>query len=543
MVASSPARPTSWRLVVALAVLLVLVVTCVAALLTRDQMRANQEERLAYESAQLDVALAERMKAYVQILRGGVGLFEASEQVSRDEWLHYVETLRLDERYPGFKSLSFAPAVPEDELAAFVEEVRRERVDPDTFDPALIREFTPRSPTGVPGATEIHSPILFVAPNTPENQAVLGVDMMQDPTRRAVMLAAAESGGVQLSPRLRLATQPDQRAGFIAYLPVEVDGELRGWLTAAFRADDFMSGLHGDFATTIEYEISDGDGGLLYSTAAPTAAGAPRPLTVTADLARTSEVAMPGRSWDVRYVPNDDFATDTEKAAVWLVLGGGLLITLLVGAVGVTGGGWRGRAHQIEAQRAALAEREAVIRHQATHDPLTGLANRAHFLDRLSAALASGGAGLVYIDIDGFKPVNDRFGHRAGDELLTAIAERLTAGARPGDTVARLGGDEFAVVLASGPYDAVTLGADLVDRIGRPFEITVDGLPHPVVVGASVGIARAPDDAVDADGLVHAADTAMFRAKRDGGHRVVLAALSEPSRVGPAHDSDGATRE
>lgn len=527
----------------ALVVLLVLATTCLAAVLTRDQIRANQEARLAYESAQLDAALAERMKAYVQILRGGVGLFQASTDVSREEWLDYVDTLRLNERYPGFKSLSFAAAVPDDELAAFVARVRRERVPPGTFDPVLIRSFTPRSPTGVPGETDLHSPIVYVAPNTAENQAVLGVDMMQDPTRRRVMLDAAETGDVRLSPRLRLATQADARAGFIAYLPVEVDGELLGWLTAAFRADDFMRGLHGEIATTIEYEITDGDGGLLYSTTPAADDGAPVPLDRSGDLARSSEVAMPGRTWRVRYVANDGFATGTEDGAAWIVLGGGLLITLLVGAVGVTGGGWRRRALRIEAQRAALADREALIRFQATHDPLTGLANRNHFLDRLTAALDSGRAGLAYVDIDGFKPVNDGFGHRTGDALLVAIAERLADAARPGDTVARLGGDEFAVLTQSEQYDARAAGADLAAVLGRPYDLTIDGERHRVVVSASVGIATYPADATDADGLVHAADTAMFLAKRAGGARAVLAALPEPSRVVPAHESETATAE
>lgn len=518
---TSTSRPAPWRWVVGLAVLLVLGATCAAALATRAQTRDTQHDRLAYEARQLDAALAERMQAYVQVLWGGVGLILASRDVSRDEWVDYVDTLGIRERYPGFKSLSFAPAVPDDELDAFVEEVRRQPVPPGTVDPALLRRYTPRSPTGVPGRTEIHSPILFVAPYSPENQAVLGVDMMQDPTRREVMLDAADAGAARLSPRLRLATQDDQRAGFIAYLPIHRGEELVGWLTAAFRADDFMRGLLGEFASTVDFEIADGAGGLLYSTHPADDSGAPVALDPETDLRRTTEVEMPGRAWEVHYVANDSFATPTERAAPWVVLGGGLLVTLLVGAVGVTGGGWRRRAREIDDQRVALVEREAVIRHQAAHDPLTGLANRSHFMDTLGAAIDAGPVGIVYVDMDGFKPVNDRFGHRAGDALLVEVAARMSRTVRPADTVARLGGDEFAVVVpeAGGAGRVEESARALVAALGDPYDLDVDGARQRVVLSASAGIASYPADAADADGLVHAADTAMFAAKRDGGGR------------------------
>ncbi len=506
---SLSARPTPWHVLATGAVLLVIAATAVTAVVTQRQIEASQETRMQYESAQLDEALAQRMAAYVQILRGAAGLYQASAHVSRDEWLHYVDSLRLNERYPGFKSLSFAPAVPAAELEAFVADVRREKVDPAIADPDRIRAFTPRSPTGVPGETDLHSPILYVAPNTPENQAVLGVDMMQDPARREVMLAAAESDQVRLSPRLRLATQVDARAGFIAYQPVWTDGELLGWLTAAFRADDFMRGLQGDITTTIDYEITDGAGALPYSTAPAAASGEPRRLGRTDGLVRTSRTEMPGRTWEVRYVTNEHFVTSTERTAVWLTLVGGVLITVLVVAVGVTGGGWR---------RQAL-----MIRHQATHDALTGLANRGHFVDRLSAAMERGAVGLLYVDIDGFKAVNDVHGPRAGDALMAAVADRLRSRVRPGDTVARLGGDEFAVLLPGDPEprDTAGLGRELVRVLAAPYELTIDGSTLVTSVSASVGAADHPADAGSPDDLIHAADTAMFRAKRDGGDRCV----------------------
>lgn len=498
-------------------VLALLAMTLLATWATRSVIVDNQRSRLAYESSQIDVALEQRMQAYVQILRGAVGLFAGSDDVSRQEWLDYVQTLRLEERYPGFKSLSFAPAIPEAERDAFVAQVRREELPDGLIDPALIREFTPHSPTGVPGATAIHSPILYVAPFTAENQVVLGVDMMQDPARRTAMQAAVDTDEVVLSPRLRLAAQTDERAGFIAYVPVQVSGEMIGWLTAAFRAPDLMEGLQGALEPTIAFEIEDGDGALLYSTLSRAADGEPRPLGAGDGLERRSSPPMPGRHWDVRYVTLDDFATTTEQAAPWVVGGGGLLVTALALGLGLTGAGWRGRAAQLAAQRTALAESEAVVRRQATHDALTGLANRALLVQELSGALGGPGFVLAYVDIDGFKEVNDTFGHRVGDALLVAIAGRLQTSVRPEDTAARMGGDEF-VLLVSDEVDG-QLGPRLCERLGEPYSLEVDGKTHHIVVGASVGLARHPSDGTDADSLVRAADEAMFRSKRAGGSR------------------------
>lgn len=172
--------------------------------------------------------------------------------------------------------------------------------------------------------------------------------------------------------------------------------------------------------------------------------------------------------------------------------------------------------------RSALAASEARARHQAMHDGLTGLPNRLLFADRLESAIRraarSGGAmTLIYVDIDRFKPVNDQYGHGAGDSLLRAIAERLQTELRSSDTVARLGGDEFGIVLESvqDPHHVAELCERIRHQIGRPF--TLD-LPAPlgtvdVQVGASLGIARYPDDGRDADTLVREADARMYRHK------------------------------
>ena len=164
-------------------------------------------------------------------------------------------------------------------------------------------------------------------------------------------------------------------------------------------------------------------------------------------------------------------------------------------------------------------EAESRIRHVAEHDGLTGLLNRTAFLHSLQAAVADArrpgrGFAVLYVDLDGFKPVNDRFGHAVGDQLLIWVAQQLTQAARGDDVVARLGGDEFALLQrsVSDPDSAYRLAERLVQAIGQPTEIE----SHFIQIGASVGIVMAPADAVDAEELLRKADSAMYLAKASG---------------------------
>ncbi len=155
--------------------------------------------------------------------------------------------------------------------------------------------------------------------------------------------------------------------------------------------------------------------------------------------------------------------------------------------------------------------------HQALHDQLTGLANRLQFADQLRKAVNRARqrdelVTMFYIDLNGFKPVNDEFGHDIGDQLLTEVGQRLTGCLRASDLVARLGGDEFAVLITTqtSGEDADALAERLADTFVEPFQI--DG--HRLRVGASIGRAVFPIDAATADGLLRQADASMFEAKR-----------------------------
>jgi diguanylate cyclase (GGDEF)-like protein len=182
---------------------------------------------------------------------------------------------------------------------------------------------------------------------------------------------------------------------------------------------------------------------------------------------------------------------------------------------------------------ADLAARERQLRYQAFHDPLTGLANRALFADRLEHALAlharSGRpVGLVFVDLDGFKAVNDTFGHAAGDDLLARVAERVAGVTRAGDTVARLGGDEFAVLLEDGD-DPVRSAERIAGALARGFALA----GGTCAVRASIGVtALGPDDVpASADDLLARSDAAMYAAKRAGKGTIVRWAGSDRGRI------------
>ncbi|CAA7614743.1 bifunctional diguanylate cyclase/phosphodiesterase [Magnetospirillum sp. UT-4] len=162
---------------------------------------------------------------------------------------------------------------------------------------------------------------------------------------------------------------------------------------------------------------------------------------------------------------------------------------------------------------------EERIRRQATHDQLTGLPNRALFIDRLAQAVSQAErsrqmVGLMFVDLDGFKLVNDTLGHDMGDLLLQEAGRRLGACIRSGDTVARLGGDEFTVLMPNlGIYQHAPLVAGrILDSLRRPFELA----GREAFVSASIGITVFPDDATDAPTMLKYADAAMYRAKEHG---------------------------
>jgi len=179
----------------------------------------------------------------------------------------------------------------------------------------------------------------------------------------------------------------------------------------------------------------------------------------------------------------------------------------------------------VERLRRSIAEREEYrvrLAHEAAHDALSGLPNRAACFTQLTSALArversEGNVGVLFIDLDGFKEVNDRYGHATGDAHLKEVADRLADAVRGGDLVGRIGGDEFLVVAEplGGPHEALELAHRLQRAISQPIA------GHPVIPSASIGVALSSGN-LGADEIVHDADIAVYQAKSHGRGQAVL---------------------
>ena len=168
------------------------------------------------------------------------------------------------------------------------------------------------------------------------------------------------------------------------------------------------------------------------------------------------------------------------------------------------------------------SEHSQHIEQLAFTDSLTGLPNRVLFEDRIGNTIATArrynrGFAVMYLDLDRFKAINDGFGHHVGDEVLKAVARRLRSTLRESDTVARFGGDEFVILepVVDGPSDSADLARKISNALQEP--VLINGVPHDV--RASIGIAMFPSDAADVEGLMEAADAALYRAKREGRNR------------------------
>lgn len=173
---------------------------------------------------------------------------------------------------------------------------------------------------------------------------------------------------------------------------------------------------------------------------------------------------------------------------------------------------------------------QEMVRHKALHDELTGLPGRAMLQEKLNAALAlaelqGGHVALMFLDLDGFKPVNDQHGHATGDRMLRLVAQRLRAATHSEDLVARLGGDEFVILVPrAGDFEELQAFAlkiqGVIRRCGAEFEI-------PIEISASVGIARSPEHGISSGQLLNAADQAMYRSKKADDNAITIAAQRE----------------
>jgi len=266
----------------------------------------------------------------------------------------------------------------------------------------------------------------------------------------------------------------------------------------------------------------------------------------------------PVSDWTVAIgIPTRDLTSELQGSLWWNILGASLLGLSSLGLAWMIGGRISRSIHNLSGPALALGSGEVVTvppldlkeadevgqalmkaskmlleaQHRANHDPLTGLANRALFdeiVDHQLAICKRTGAPLaiLYLDLDGFKTVNDVHGHAIGDELLREIAARLKSGIRSTDVATRLGGDEFAIVFVhTGVKAAATLAGKLANAISMPYSIA----QLTIEISASIGVAGYPDSGTSSEALLHSADEAMYKAKSDRKQQLRAAPLHEVS--------------
>lgn len=510
--------------------LLVLVVGTAATLAATTVVHGVERERLTTlrerRTEQIGATVERELSRYADLALVSRGLYEGSEQVSPPELDRFVDNVDLAARYPGASTIAFV--VPTDD--AGMAEVERLTAGAGTADLDQV---------AVPEGTHF---VIAAARRADRTAPELGRDLAVAPEPERAMRWARDRGTPVLSETYVLlrdrslpVAQQQRSAALVAPVyrgggtPASLDERrqrLRGWVYVSFRGSEFLRDILGQGDEALDVELLDGPSYADHPDAEAVVARLPARMGAAAGPALPAEVApikVAGRGWIVRVTPHAAQATTDSSVAADVTLGGGLALSALLAGTVAALAASRGRAlrHVDQATTSlrqaniALAARGDELAHAALHDPLTGLPNRALLMDRLQQTVAhcrrSGRPGAVlFVDLDGFKLVNDTLGHHVGDAVLVAVAERLRGELRPVDTVARLGGDEFVIVCADAP---AAEAARILDRLERALLLPLATSEGAVSIGASIGLRPVTADA-DAEEILQGADAAMYDVKR-----------------------------
>jgi diguanylate cyclase (GGDEF)-like protein len=392
--------------------------------------------------------------------------------------------------------------------------------------------------------TDQHEFVVFEKMLTP-GLNLQGTDLQGTPPVVTVLRSARESGALALSPAYQLKRDRNlpaasRQTSVVLAAPVSYGlatsgpDAFRGWLVMGLHGQDFLNQplverTHGAVQATLTDPT--GAGTVIAATTAGTSFH-------DDTLIRQQSIAVGQRRWHVTLRPTTRLRSAADRGLSRLTLGAGSVLTLMLALLTGILIGSRNRAlDQVDRATAALhhdisrrkrvetqlRERERELQHLAFHDPLTGLANRLLFFERVTHAIdghTDHAFAVLFIDLDGFKPINDTLGHDAGDTVLKETATRVSHAVRAGDTVARLGGDEFAVLIEGleSAGDAGATADHIVAAVQEPLEVA----GTTVTVSVSIGIAINQPGA-DAADILRDADTAMYAAKAGGKNRYVLA--------------------
>ncbi len=432
-----------------------------------------------------------------------VGFIVQNPNASETQFINWVNDVQAFKRYPEIQSIALVSKVSLAQLPAFAE--RANINNAESHAPIQNFSVTP------PGKRPFYCLVNVEQARKVNTEIPIGLDLCTT-TLGSQLLQARDSGESIYAPD-QLAGQHAFAVGAAVYQggqhPTTVQArrrELIGWTGTSITPSKILAvALSGHPNTAVAFHYHRSGSNVTFKAGV-------RPKDA---ISRTVSLH---NGWQVQvYFPSIATGVFGDWQSVLLFLGG-LLLSLLVGLLIFVLGTSRSRAMSL------VKERTDQLQHQALHDSLTGLPNRALILDRIDRMLARArrehhAVAALFLDLDNFKDINDTLGHRAGDQLLMSVGVRLLSAVRETDTVGRLGGDEF-VVLAEGV--SLEAGVDVVaqrilDVLATPFVIAASTTP--LNVTASIGIAEG--DRATPEELLQDADIALYQAKARGKQRAV----------------------
>ncbi len=504
--------------------------------------QVKQEARSRFETVAIGVAndVQSRIRAYGDVLYAIRGLFDSSNNVTRDEFHQFAQALSLGERYPGATNISFAARVPHAKKLQFERTVRAEKSP-------LVKEL-PGFAIKPPGERPEYLVLTYIEPMG-KNIAAWGLDLNADPLRRSVVgsgVTLLRDGNASVSSTLlRLALY---RGGGV---PGSVEERQRlywGMVGSTLRISEMIGAtLSKEMLSRAQlqiYEVGNapGEGAtggtLLFDSAASGAATAPAPAEFSG-YAVTHRLAVADREWRLHIVPRKNPVDLLDQAGIAAILAALLAISALLFWLMTSVAISESRGAELAQRNREAALLREKLHEQAMRDRLTGLYNRHYVqewfgLELRRAQRHGRPVAAIMLDIDHFKRFNDSFGHGAGDLVLRELAGVLGRSTRASDVASRYGGEEFLVLLPECPFDAALSKAEQLREEIAKLELRYDDQPlGPVTV--SLGVAAFPDHAKESEELLRCADDALYMAKQTGRNRVVAFSSdwqkASPSRV------------
>ena len=510
------------------------------------RIQVQQEARSRFETVAIGVAndVQSRIRAYGDVLYALRGLFDSSNEVTRDEFHQFAQALSLGERYPGVTNISFSFRVPHARKLQFERAVRAER--------SPLVKGLPEFAIKPPGERPEYMVLTFLEPMG-KNVVAWGLDLNADPLRRSAVDRARDSGQISASSAVTLLRDGNASvASTLLRLAVYRGGGAPGSLEERQRLYSGMVGSAVRVGEMIDatlskeilsraqlqiYEAGEGAAGdtLLFDSAAsgPTASAvAPAEFS---GYGVTHRLAVGDREWRLRIVPRKDPVDLLDKAGTAAILAALLAISALLFWLMTSVATSESRGAELAKRNREAALLREKLREQAMRDKLTGLYNR-HYVEEwfgleLRRAQRHGRPlAAIMLDIDHFKRFNDSFGHEAGDLVLRELAGALGRSTRGSDVASRYGGEEFLVLLPECPFDAALRRAERMREEVAKLELRYGDRPlGPVTV--SLGVAVFPDHTKESEELLRCADEALYAAKQAGRNRVV-AYSADPQKAG-----------